>query len=149
MVTTVVSGAWRGRLSHVWLAIRLGVWLLGLPVRLRRYPLPVLLERLAAVGEQQAGGSPQDLERVVRLVVRVCRLRCFRLRLFPRACLRQALALYYILTRMGYAVTIHFGVHKVGEELRGHSWVTIQGTPVAESTPAGVFHCVYAYPSGV
>jgi hypothetical protein len=50
---------------------------------------------------------------------------------------------------MGYAVTIHFGVHKVGEELRGHSWVTIQGTPVAESIPAGVFHCVYSYPSVV
>jgi hypothetical protein len=149
VATGDTGGALLKRLTHVWLAVRLSVWLVGLPVRLHRYPLPVLLERLAAAGGQQACGSPQELECVVRLVVRVCHLRCFRLRLFPRACLRQALALYYTLTRLGFPVTIHFGVHKVGEALRGHSWVTLQGTPVAESTPAGVFHCIYSYPAVV
>jgi hypothetical protein len=61
--------------------------------------------------------------------------------------LRQALALYHVLTRLGYPVVIHFGVQKDGELLRGHSWITLRGTPVAEAIPAGVFHSVYAYSS--
>jgi len=79
-------------------------------------------------------------------VVRVCHLRLFRVSLFPRACLRQSLALYYLLSRLGYAVTIHFGVRKEEDILQGHSWVTVQGTPLAEHTPVEIFHVVYSYP---
>jgi hypothetical protein len=85
----------------------------------------------------------------VQLVVRVCQLRVFRSRLFPRACLRQSLALYYVLSRVGYPVIIHFGVRKEEDTLQGHSWVTVQGTPVAEQTPADVFHVVYVYPPAI
>jgi hypothetical protein len=133
-------------LCQVWRAVRVGVWLLGLPIRLRRQPLPRLLDRLAVGHGQPPSGSPQEMDRMVRLVVRVCRLRCFRLPLFPRACLRQALALYYTLCLMGYPVAIHFGVHKAQEALHGHSWVTVQGQIVAESRPVEVFHEVYSYP---
>jgi len=94
-------------------------------------------------------GGPQEMDRMVRLVVRVCRLRCFRPPLFPRACLRQALALYYTLRRMGYPVAIHFGVHKAEEALHGHSWVTVQGQVVAESMSVEVFHEVYSYPPAI
>ena len=86
------------------------------------------------------------MQRLVQLVVRVCHLRLFRAPLFPRACLRQSLALYYVLSRLGYAVTIHFGVHKAEGMLQGHSWVTVQGTPVAEPNPGAMFHVVYSYP---
>ena len=85
--------------------------------------------------------------RAVATVVRLCQARLFRLPLFPRSCLRQALALYYVLTRMGYPVVIHFGVRKEGGELHGHSWVTCQGTPVAERTRTDLFTIVYAYPA--
>ena len=137
---------YRVMLSQVWCAVRVGVWLLGLPIRLRRQSLPRLLDRLAVVKGQPSSGSPQEMDRMVRLVVRVCHLRCFRPPLFPRACLRQALALYYTLRRMGYPVAIHFGIHKVEEALHGHSWVTVQGQVVAESRPVEVFHEVYSYP---
>jgi hypothetical protein len=86
------------------------------------------------------------MDRMVRLVVRVCHLRCFRPPLFPRACLRQALALYYMLRRLGYPAAIHFGIHKAEEALHGHSWVTVQGQIVAESMPVEAFHEVYSYP---
>ncbi len=127
--------------------VRVSVWLCGLPVRLRRSPLPCLLDRLTPVAEKQPFPiSALDLQRFVRLVVRISHLRLFRNRLFPRACLRQSLALYYALSRTGYPVVIHFGVCKEEELLQGHSWVTVSGTPVAEPTSLDVFHVVYSYP---
>jgi hypothetical protein len=136
----------RLKLSQFWCGVHVGVWLLGLPIRLRRQSLPRLLDRLAVVKGQLSSDSPQEMDRMVRLIVWVCRLRCFRLSLFPRPCLRQALALYYTLRRMGYPVTIHFGVHKAEEVLHGHSWVTVQGQVVAESMPVEAFHEVYSHP---
>jgi hypothetical protein len=136
----------RVMLSQLWHAVRVGVWLLGLPIRLRRQSLPSLLDRLTVVKGQPSSGNPQEMDCMVQLVVWVCRLRCFRLPLFPRPCLRQALALYYTLRQRGYPVTIHFGVHKAAEALHGHSWVTIQGQVVAESMPVEAFREVYSYP---
>jgi hypothetical protein len=86
------------------------------------------------------------MHRLVQRVVWLCRLPIFRLPLFPRPCLRQSLALYYVLSRSGYTVTIHFGVRKEEHVLQGHSWVTVQEIPVAEHTPVGAFHVVYTYP---
>jgi hypothetical protein len=51
------------------------------------------------------------------------------------------------LTRLGLPVTIHFGVAKVGDALDGHSWVTVEGQPVAERLPLEHWQIVYAYPS--
>jgi Transglutaminase-like superfamily len=82
------------------------------------------------------------------MVVQLCHLRLFRSPLFPRACLRQALTLYAVLTRLGYPMQVHFGVQKAGENLHGHSWVTVQGTPVAEQTQTELFPIVYSYPLG-
>jgi hypothetical protein len=138
-----------GRLSQCWCAVRVGVWLLGLPIRLQRQSLPRLLERLAVAKGPPSSGGPQEMDRMVRLVIWVCHLRCFRPPLFPRACLRQALALYYTLRRLGYPVAIHFGVHKAEEALHGHSWVTVQGQIVAEPRPVEVFHEVYSYPPAI
>ena len=133
--------------SQVWFAGRLGVWLCVLPIFLRVYTLPAFLHRLTHVQRHPPSRNPLELDHVVRIAVRVCQLRLFRLSLFPRACLRQALALYHVLTRMGYPVEIHFGVHKDGEDLRGHSWVMLQGKPLAERTRTAVFTTVYSYPA--
>jgi hypothetical protein len=130
------------RLSQLGLAVWIGMWLLILPLRLRHASLPGLLARCTAVARERPSRSPHEIDRAVRLVVKICHLRCFRGSVFPRACLRQALALYYVLTRLGVPVTIHFGVHKAGATLHGHSWVTVQGRPVAERTPPVVFHHV-------
>jgi hypothetical protein len=137
----------RTRCGHVWIALRLSVWFLALPLRLRRYSLPELLKCLTPVQGQRLWSRPPDMDRLVRMVVWVSHRRLFRLPGFPRACLRQSLALYYVLTRLGYPVTIHFGIQKAGETLRGHSWVTVQGTPVAELRPPKDFRQVYAYAS--
>ncbi|MFZ1744666.1 MAG: lasso peptide biosynthesis B2 protein [Nitrospirales bacterium] len=118
------------------------------PILLHFCTLPELLEQLTKREGQRGRKSLPTLDRAVQIIVRVCHLRPFRGRLFPRTCLRQALALYDMLTYLGYAVTIHFGILKIGEEFRGHSWVTLDGKPVAENRDPGVsHHIVYFYPS--
>ena len=42
----------RVSLSRLWHAVRVGVWLLGLPIRLRCQSLPRLLDRLTVVKGQ-------------------------------------------------------------------------------------------------
>jgi hypothetical protein len=132
-------------LRHGWLRIRVGLWLCGLPLRLRAYSLPSLLHRLTLA--HRTRDCRLEMDAAVATVVRLCQARLFRFPLFPRSCLRQALALYYVLTRLGYPVVVHFGVRKEGEELHGHSWVTYQGTPVAERTRTDLFTIVYSYPA--
>ena len=77
----------------------------------------------------------------------VCNLRPFRSRLFPKRCLRQSLALYRTLLRLGYPLRIHFGVRKDGNAFIGHSWVTIDGDSVADPTPSALFRTVYSHGS--
>jgi transglutaminase superfamily protein len=93
--------------------------------------------------------GPLEMDQVVRLVRRICRLRCFRGPLFPQACLRHALALYHLMGQLGYPVEIHFGVYKAGEALRGHSWVTVDGKPVAERLPQEALQEIYSCPASV
>ena len=141
-------GALQLVLSQCWWAGRLAVWLCGLPARLRRHSLPVLLHRLTPVQRRRLY-RPLPRDHAVRLVIRVCHRRVFRRSLSLRACLRQALALYYVLTRLGYPVEIHFGIQKRGKTLHGHSWVTVQGELVAERARPDAFTIVYSYRSMV
>jgi Transglutaminase-like superfamily len=137
------------RWSQLWLAVRVGVWLCLLPLRWRVHSLPELLQGLASTRRGALRRDPLAMEQAVRIVRRVCRLRCFRGPWFPRACLRQALALYDTLTRLGYPASIHFGVYKAGEALHGHSWVTVDGKVVGERMPPEALQPIYAFPAGV
>ena len=47
---------------------------------------------------------------------------------------------------MGYPVEIHFGVMKDSKNFHGHSWVTMQGEPVADTARNEIFKVVYSYP---
>ena len=133
-------------ISECWFALRLGIWICLLPIILRFRSLPELLKRNSLVQKRAGSRNPLEMERALSIVAWLCRLRIFRLPWFPRACLRQSLALYRVLTRMGYPVEIHFGIHKDREILQGHSWVTLQGRPIADGTRTEVFKLVYSYP---
>jgi transglutaminase superfamily protein len=135
------------RLSQLWWAVWVGVWLCGLPIRMRVHSLPGLLQRLTPAPRRAPRQDPLNMEQAVRLVRRMCRLRCVRGPLFPQACLRQALTLYHLLSRLSYPVAIHFGVYKVGEALCGQSWVTVDGQPVAERLPPEMLQDIYACPA--
>jgi hypothetical protein len=131
-------------LSEFWFALRLGLWLCLLPIFLRLRSLPELLNRSTQLGTQPKRESPLERDRAVRIAVRICQMSLFYLPIFPKTCLRQSLALYHVLNRMGCPVEIHFGVLKDGQKFHGHSWVTIQGNPVAERTQPEIFKTVYS-----
>jgi hypothetical protein len=126
------------------LALNVVFWLFFLPALLHVHTIPTLLKRLAAGKKTQARISLND---AVGIVTRICNLRPFRARVFPKLCLRQSLALYRTLTQMGYPVEIHFGVRKDDKTLSGHSWVTLRGEAVADTTYSGIFKAVYSHNS--
>ena len=128
------------------LASDLVLWLCWLPLMLRIQTIPSLLKRLAG-SEAHLKKTQLELGEVIWIVTRVCNLRVFRSRVFPKLCLRQSLTLYRALANMGYPVGIHFGVRKDENNLTGHSWVTMEGRPVADTTSSAIFKVVYSHPS--
>ena len=133
-------------LSEYGFVRRLGIWLCLLPIVLRFRSLPKLLKCQRLVLRRVQSKSPAEMDRAVRMTIRLCHLRVFRLPRFPRACLRQSMTLYRVLNRMGYPVQSHFGIHKDGDVLQGHSWVTLEGRPIAERTQTEAFKLVYSCP---
>jgi hypothetical protein len=124
-------------------AARVGVWLCRIAVSVRSDSLPALCRRASACRPISAGRL--DLARVVAIVARVCQLPLFSVSCFPRPCLRQSLALYRELTRMGYPAAIHFGVRRDGSDLAGHCWVTVNGVPVAEPQSISSLSVTYSH----
>jgi len=135
------------RLYQLWWAVRIGLWLCGLPRQMRRQSLPGLLHHLTAMPGRAISVGPLELAQMVRVVRRVCRLRCFRTRSFPQTCVRQALALYYMGSWRGHLVVFHLGIRQAEDGLRGHSWVTMDGTPVGETRHLKGWTVVYSYPA--
>jgi hypothetical protein len=133
-------------LSKAMLALDIVLWLLWLLVMLRIHSIPMLLKGLAR--KNRRGETSIRLSDVIGIVTRISSFRLFRSRFFPKLCLRQSLALYRTLTQMGYPMKIHFGARKDGEDLHGHSWVTLNGEPVADTAPNEIFKVLYSYPSG-
>ena len=128
-------------------AARVGLWLCQSAVIVRWCSLPTLCRRASTRRKIRSDGL--DLSRVVAVVSRVCQSRLFSLPIFPRACMRQSLALYRELTRMGYPATIHFGVRREGSGITGHSWVTLNAVPLAEPHPVQSLSVTYSYPASL
>ncbi|HEX5108073.1 MAG TPA: lasso peptide biosynthesis B2 protein [Vicinamibacterales bacterium] len=118
-------------LSEYLCAIRVGWWMWWSAAMVRWCSLPGLCREASL--HARLSTPRLDPARVAAIVSRVSRLPLFSLPIFPRACMRQSLALYRELTRMGYPAAIHFGVHRAGAGLSGHSWVTLDGVPISES----------------
>lgn len=137
----------RERTELGWLVARVFWSTCLLPLQMRSASLPVLLQRMTARPPSRGVQlTSLSVERVSRVVPRICQNRLFRTELFPRACVRQSLALYRTLTGLGYPVVIHFGVRKDGDTVTGHSWVTLDGQVIAERPSDGKFEPVYSYP---
>ena len=63
-------------------------------------------------------------------------------------CLARGMTLYYFLCRMGYPVTLEFGVGDVGGRIEGHCWLVMDGEPILESRdPRGVFREIFSIPA--
>jgi Transglutaminase-like superfamily len=133
-------------LSEARLAAATGIWVLALPLRLRFQALPRLIERLGGNAGSRTVGGP-DPNRVAAIVTRVCRMRVFDLPVFPRLCLRRALAVYRVLVGREVSVEIHIGVRKQGYDLHAHSWIMLAGRALGEPAPTEDFRTIYSFPA--
>lgn len=64
-----------------------------------------------------------------------------------RPCLLRSLVLYRYGCKHGILVSIHFGVRSGMDGLGGHSWITLDGAPLFESSETlKAYTVVYSYP---
>lgn len=148
----LLSRSWRRntwltrRVCQLWIALRVSVWLCLLPLRLRARTLPGLLADTTYRRARKWTWPSFEKAHTVSVVQRVCGLPLFRTAIFPRACLRESLALYHVLTSLGHPVRIHVGVRMDGSGFTAHSWVTLDGEPVGGPRGDALFRTLYSYP---
>ncbi|MFH1278799.1 MAG: lasso peptide biosynthesis B2 protein [Candidatus Eisenbacteria bacterium] len=66
---------------------------------------------------------------------------------FRRTCLRRSLLLAHLLRKSGIEVSICFGVSRGEGDLRGHSWLAVDGTPFLENEESWRgYTCVFTLP---
>lgn len=133
------------RLSRVVLAIRVGLWLFGLPLRWRAQSLTALLERITPPPRRRRLLA-SNLDETLQVVVRVSRFAVFEFPGFPRVCVREALALYRELRRMGHPARFCVGVRKDGGALIAHSWVSLHGVALMPWSAESSFSILYVFP---
>jgi hypothetical protein len=126
----------------------LTVFLAAVLLRIRR--LPALLCYLTRAAHSYTGQTAR-LEPDFRSLDRVRRYShviITRLLRSQRPCLLRSLVLYRYCWKRGVPVSIHFGVRADMDGLKGHSWVTLDGTPLGESEEGlRPYVAVYSYPT--
>ena len=118
-----------GRLDGAdkWLLLRAVAWLGIARIMLVTVPFRRLMARLSTRSEStEAEPDVALLDRVSFAVGAAANNVPWRSDCFP-----QTIAARMLLKRQGYASTIHFGVHRTGEDgLAGHAWLTCGDTVV-------------------
>lgn len=111
-----------------------------LPGRLDQ-PLPAALQALTPPAQ------PQFLEHdTVREIVDA--LTAFGAGRPLGICLRRSLLRYYYLRRAGLPLVIHFGARRLGDDIAGHAWLTLDGQPYHERPEHTQAHTLmWSYPS--
>ena len=139
----------RLRLSQLWVAVRVGLWLSGLPIRMRVHgptfpPPPAHPGAGARAMPWSLGDGSGGAARTAHLSTAV----------LSRAAVPAGVppagpgALPH-LEPAGLSGRHPFWRPKDGEALRGHSWVTVDGRPVAERRPPKALHTIYSFPAAV
>lgn len=134
-------------------ALRLLVWslltVLGAAALVRTLPLPTLLSHFGRSSSRRSKRRalvPPDIRSLDR-VRRYSHAIITSLLRSRRPCLLRSLVVYRYGCKHGIPVSIHFGVRSGIEGLSGHSWITLDGAPLFESTEAlKPYTIVYSYP---
>lgn len=135
--------------GDIGLTLRIGWFVWRLPHRLRKEPLPQLLDAIRAAGRPPAADVASGLERIIRL--RTPWLRRYRFGTH-NTCYVRALSLYRFLDAGERDLRIHFVVEPArtpGERIRGHAWITVDNQIIEEPErlrAEGRTHEVYSHP---
>lgn len=124
-----LPGEERLTLAEAWLA------LLVADLALRLVPIGRLQTRITSPLRPAAGAEEstelaraQHISELVGIAARH--------HLYPMRCLRQAVALQWMLKRRGIATVLRIGVQRGGAELHAHAWLEHAGQPLGQ--PEGI-----------
>jgi hypothetical protein len=111
-----------------------------LPGRLDQ-PLPAALQALTP----PAAPQPLDPETMRQIVDALTAFGAGR----PLGiCLRRSLLRYHFLRRAGVPLVIHFGARRLGDDIGGHAWLTLDDQPYHEKPEHYQAHTLmWSYPS--
>jgi hypothetical protein len=111
-----------------------------LPGRLEQ-PLPAALQALTPPAQPQFL-DPDTMRQIVDALTAFGAGRPLGI------CLRRSLLRYYFLRRAGLPLVIHFGARRLGDDIAGHAWLTLDGQPYHESPEHTQAHTLmWSYPS--
>lgn len=111
-----------------------------LPGRLDQ-PLPAALQALTPAVQPQFL-SPECMRQIVDALTALGAGRPLGI------CLRRSLLRYYFLRRAGLPLVIHFGARRLGDDIAGHAWLTLDGQPYHENPEHTQGHTLmWSYPS--
>ena len=133
------------RLRILFTAWRAFLILLSLPIAYRRRSLSELLVRL----EKRRSCDSLPADKVARIVRRIASLRLFRMRFFPRICLRRALTGFALLSGGRWDPVFVIGVSSTHDGISAHSWIELSGSPLEERRSVEAFSVIYTYPVNV
>ncbi len=122
------GAGWAERVGAAWLAARVAMLALVLPLHLRRTPAVRVAARLTL---RHSGGvpRPQSLAAATWLADRLADRLPWQ---YGGHCVRRSLLLYFAATRCGYPAEIVFGVRREGDGLTGHAWLELDRQPFLE-----------------
>jgi hypothetical protein len=114
--------------ADTWLATRMGVWALALPLLKHVVTLPRLARLMWRPGSPQA--SARDVDRILTLSRWAARLRPLPGR---GNCLEHSLLAYRYLSAAGASPRVVVGIRRDAGAMAGHVWLELDGAPVGES----------------
>jgi hypothetical protein len=145
------------RLRRLTLAVRIAATIPYVWLRVRLLPLPRALAGLMPPNGDPGrralkGGtgrrSAATKERTDLIIHLTDSLLERRVALLRPSCMLRSLVLFRFLREAGLPVQVHFGVAREESALKGHSWLTLDGAPIAEPTdPSKRFQTVYSFPA--
>ena len=131
-----------------WMLVKLQVLLpaIGAALHLLDYQRTCELLR-RGIPEHATGNRGVDQESDIERAQRIARLVGIAANdgLYRATCLRQSLALWWLLRRRGMAAELRIGVRKDGDGFHAHAWVELEDQ--ALNDPSGMSQTFAAFPS--
>jgi hypothetical protein len=129
-------------------SVRITTELVSIRLRLRRIlhgrPLPAVLSALTPRRPPRSKIPLPIVDRGIQGAEDILS----HLRIVPDSCLYRSLARYAIFQRAGHPVRFVMGIQPAADELTGHAWIELDGSPYDEDVDPGM-RVTFAYPAGL
>ncbi len=110
--------------TELFLVIRIAGFCVALLGMMRTLGIRELVEKITPLDVRRKDGFPAA-DRIMYLCERMMRL--LQRAGYKYTCLRRSMVMYHFLRLSGTPVSINFGAMWIGENLTGHSWLSLGG----------------------